>query len=199
MSRSDRVTEGGETLLTMALKNANQTLNKRTSTQTEITEPLSPLATFEWDTLVIRKVGSGPLSKFLQNIRRAGIPQTGYAQLKNTILNGLRELVEGLSRRWWLWATCIRQFRLFETMTWGELSSMIRLLQLGHFDPPASWPVQPNQGWPPGPQLRNSTEANYYGNAPDASRLTATPAPRYRPTTNHQRPQRGGITQKQNH
>ena len=42
MSRSDRVTEGKATLLTMALKNANQTLNKSTSTQAEIREAIFP-------------------------------------------------------------------------------------------------------------------------------------------------------------
>ena len=117
MSRSDRVTEGKETLITMALKNANQTLNNSTSTLTEIREALCPLATFEWDTFVIRKAGPDSLGKFLQNLRNAGIPQAGYAQLKNIILNGPRGLVDDLPRRWWLWAACIRQFRLFETMT----------------------------------------------------------------------------------
>ena len=136
MSRTDRVTEGKETLITMALKNANKTLNTSTSTQTEIREALFPLVTSERDTLVIRKTGSCPLNKFLQNIRNAGIPQAGYLQLKNTILNGLRELVDGLPLHWWLWAACIRQFRLSETMTWGELSNMIRLIQLGRFDTP---------------------------------------------------------------
>ena len=81
-------------------------------------------------------MGSGPLTKFLQNLRNAGIPQTGYVQLKNTILNGLRELVEDLPLHWWIWAACIRQFRLSETATWGELSNLILLLQLGRFDTP---------------------------------------------------------------
>ena len=102
MSRPDRVTEGEATLLTLALKNANQTLNKSTSTLTEIMDALFPLVTFEWDTLVIRKVGSGPLNKFLQNLRNSGIPQSGYLQLKNTILSRPRELVGDLPRRWWL-------------------------------------------------------------------------------------------------
>ena len=134
MSRPDRVADGKGPLLTMALKNANQTLNKSTSTLTEIRESLFPLVAFERDTFVIRKVGSDPLNKFIQNLRNAGIPQAGCAQLKNIILNGPRELVDDLPRHWWIWAACIRQFRLFETMTWGELSNMIRLLQLDHFD-----------------------------------------------------------------
>ena len=144
----------GETLHTLAFKNANQTLNNGTSTQTEIWDSLFPLVTFGRDTLVIRKVGSAPLNKFLQNLRNAGIPQTGYVQLKNAILNGLRELVEDIPRHWRLWAACSREFRLFETATWGELSNLIRLLQLDHFDAPgllagatkprvASWSTTP--------------------------------------------------------
>ena len=136
MSRSDRVTGGKATLLTTALKNANQTLNKSTSTQAEIRVALFPLITSEWDTLVIRKVGSDPLNKFLQNTRNACIPQAGYLQLKNVILNRDRELVDDIPRQWRIWADCIRQFRLCETTTWGELPNMIRLLQLGHFDTP---------------------------------------------------------------
>ena len=92
-----------------------------------------PPATFERDTFVIRKVGSGPLNKFLQNLRNAGIPQAAYLQIKNAILDGLRALVDDLPRRWCIWAACIRQFRLFGTMTRGELSNLIRHLQMGRF------------------------------------------------------------------
>ena len=76
MPNSDRITEEA-TLLTMAFKNANRTLNKSTGTQTGIREALGPLVTFERDTCVIRKVGSGSLNKLLRNLRNARIPNRG--------------------------------------------------------------------------------------------------------------------------
>ena len=79
MSNSGQITEGEETLLRLALKNDNQTLNTSTSTQTEIKEALCPLVTFDSDTFVIRKVGSAPLNKFLQNLRNAKIPHSGHS------------------------------------------------------------------------------------------------------------------------
>ena len=137
MLRSDRAIEGKATLLSLALKNANQTINSDKSTPAEIKAALCPLETFDWDTLVIQKVGSTPLNKFPQNLRNAGFPQTAYAQLKSSILNGLREIEEELPRRWWIWSACVRQFKLSETMTWGALMHLVRTVQLEFFDTPA--------------------------------------------------------------
>ena len=137
MMGPDRVIEGKATLLSLALKNANQTINSDNSKPEEIKAALCPLETFDWDTLVIRRVGSGPLNKFLQNLRNAGYPKNAYTQLKNSILNGLREIEDELPKHWWLWSACIRQYKLSETMTWGNLTHLVRTVQLEFFDTPA--------------------------------------------------------------
>ena len=92
MAAFDRETDGGATLLRLALGNANQTLNTRTSTTKDIMDAISPLVAFDWDSLVIQKVGSDPMNKFLQNLRNSIVPQTGYSDIRNTILNGIRGL-----------------------------------------------------------------------------------------------------------
>ena len=58
----------------------------------EIRDALLPLVTFVWDTIVTRKVGSAPLNKFIQNLRNSIVPRTGYIDIRNTILNGIRGL-----------------------------------------------------------------------------------------------------------
>ena len=138
MLNPDRIIEGKATLLSLALKHANQTINSDKSKPAEIRAALCPLETFDWDTLVIQKVGSKPLNKFLQNLRNAGYPQNAYLQLKNAILNGLRELEDDLPKHWWLWSACIRQYKLSETMTWGHLTHLVRTVQIEFFDTPAN-------------------------------------------------------------
>ena len=117
MSSIERRTEGKETLPPLALGNANQSLNTRSSDMWEIRDPLFPLVAVDWDSLSIRKVGPGPLNMALLNLRNSRIPQAGYKRLRHVIHNGLRELSDNWPRYWWLWTACIRQVSIFETLT----------------------------------------------------------------------------------
>ena len=98
----------------------------------------SPLSAIDWDTIVIRKVGPVPLNKFLQNLRSSKVRQTGYFQFRNTIADGLREMAGDLPRYWRIWGAFARQFRISETLTWGEHTTVRRHLQLGNFDAPTA-------------------------------------------------------------
>ena len=137
MLNPDRSIEGEETILSLAPKHANQTINSDKSKPEEIRAALCTLETFDWDTLVIRKVGSDPLNKFMQNLRNAGYPRNAYLQLKNSIMNGLRVIDDDLPKHWWLWSACVRQYKLSETMAWGNLTDLVRTVQIEFFDTPA--------------------------------------------------------------
>ena len=48
-----------------------------------------PLVTIDWDTVVIRRVGSDPMSMPRQKLRNSKAPRAGYSQLRDAMLNGL--------------------------------------------------------------------------------------------------------------
>ena len=127
---------GKSTLLRLALGNVIHMLNARIITMGGNYGRHLPLVAFGWDTLVFQKVGPDPLNKFLQNLRNSKLPQSGYFQLRIAIVDGLRG-VEDLPRYCWKWDACIRQFRISDTLTRGELTTIVRRLELGNFD--ATW------------------------------------------------------------
>ena len=63
--------------------------------------------------------------------------ETGFLYLRNGIHNGLRDLAGEFPRYWRFWEYCVRQLRIFETLTRGQHIATIRQLQLRNFD--ATW------------------------------------------------------------
>ena len=84
-----------------------------------------------------KKAGPGPLNKFLRNLRNSQVRLTGYLQLRNAIANELRELADTFPRCRWIWASCVRQFRISKTLTRNQLTTMSIRLQFGNID--ARW------------------------------------------------------------
>ena len=151
----------------------------RTSTMEEIRLALFPLVTI-WDTLVIRAVGSDPRNKPLQNLRKHKVAQKEYLHMRNIISKGLHHCGAKFSRYWWIWAACVRQFRIHETLTWNELTTTAHQIQRENFDAPwllAGTPARKLATWSSPTALRGG---HSYGDAQNSAHLMRYPVLRNR-------------------
>ena len=93
-------------------------------------------------------------------------------------------------RYWWIWAACVRQFRIHETLTWDELTTMATQLKLGNLDAPWLLGGGLMECYPSGATARPSTGWNAYCDLQNYPHPVKTPAHRNRKQTQKGRPPR---------